>query len=693
MSRSRKTDSTRSGRWGVTILFILGCVAAAVAQTPTPSPSPSPAPEVTFNGYHVTAAFEFGLRGRKVDGNENKYRSDLNYRSGFRMFDSDLLLESEPGKGGIFDALLVSDSGWGADPTGATRVNVEKVGYYKFNANVRRIAYFSNLINHALGEHTQNTKHWLGDFDAILLPQNDIRFILGASFASQKGPGFTTTRAYSDEFPVNSAIRNNTDDLRVGAEGKLLGFNFGLTQGLRVFKEKSSYGLIAPNPGNNTGNTSVLATFSRIFPTKGHSWFTQFNAQRTFARKVDITTRFIYSSTNTDMAMSERITGRDNSNNIVDLDRFDISSRSKRVQTRGDIGFTYQATDKFRLSNTFSFDRFTINGGEAFEEALFRRNNAGNPLATVTTRSAGYRVNDYRRFMNTVEGDYQFNDRFAFHLGYRYTNRKVDVMGYDVTYTSANSATNPLFISEEEHNSTHAVIAGAKVKPAANWVIFGDVDHGTADNVFTRVENYRYTNFRLRSRTTFNKVALNLSVITKDNSNPSNTILVPSTVDFTTNVKHRAYSGTIDWDPDPRISISSGYTYRHLTSYTPVILPVNNVQLFGFSQFFSRDHYGYVDLSAKPISRISLFASYRISRDRGQGNRLSNIIQNIITSYPMRFTSPEVRAAVRISKNVDWNVGYQYFKYQDTQTPVQNYRAHLPYTSLRIYWGRSAGDR
>ena len=59
----------------------------------------------------------------------------------------------------------------------------------------------------------------------------------------------------------------------------------------------------------------------------------------------------------------------------------------------------------------------------------------------------------------------------------------------------------------------------------------------------------------------------------------------------------------------------------------------------------------------------------------------------------MRFTTPEFRAAIRLTRNVDWNLGYQYYNYKDTLTPFENYRAHLPYTSLRIYFGQSAGDR
>ena len=58
-----------------------------------------------------------------------------------------------------------------------------------------------------------------------------------------------------------------------------------------------------------------------------------------------------------------------------------------------------------------------------------------------------------------------------------------------------------------------------------------------------------------------------------------------------------------------------------------------------------------------------------------------------------KMDSTEFRIAFSITRNVDWNVGYQYFKYRDDQTPSQNYKAHLPYTSLRIYFGGRAADR
>ncbi|MGE3467560.1 MAG: hypothetical protein AB7J13_11575, partial [Pyrinomonadaceae bacterium] len=378
-----------------------------VGQMPSPTETPAESlPKV--GGYKVSSNMEFGVRWVDQTGSENKYKSDLNYRTGFRMFDSSLLLEADHGTGRIFDSLLVSSTGWGSDPTGYARVSLEKLKIYKLDANVRRVTYFNNLLDHALNQHTQDTRHTFGDVDLVLLPQNrNIRFNLGASFSNNRGPGVFTTRAYGDEFAVNSFTRSRNDDFRFGVEGMLAGFNLAVTQGLRVFTDRTNYDIEVPSLGNNPTNNARLTTFERSYPVDGDASYTQFNAQRTFAKRFDFSARFIYSSTASTSGLLEVITGRDSSNNFVDLDQFQISGFAKRIQKRGDLGMTVLATDKLRISNTFSYDGFAINGGEEFEEALFRRNAAGNPLATAITRSTGYRVNDYLRYSNLLEADYQ----------------------------------------------------------------------------------------------------------------------------------------------------------------------------------------------------------------------------------------------------------------------------------------------
>jgi len=89
-----------------------------------------------------------------------------------------------------------------------------------------------------------------------------------------------------------------------------------------------------------------------------------------------------------------------------------------------------------------------------------------------------------------------------------------------------------------------------------------------------------------------------------------------------------------------------------------------------------------------------LYAAYRINKDNGQGQRLSTPTGNpavLVTSYPLNYQSPEARLAIKINRRLDWNIGYQYYNYKESVLVgprPQNYHAHLPYTSLRIYFGR-----
>ncbi len=672
------------------LFFAAGSLLNLQAQTPTPSPTPTNEP-VTFGGFNVTSSFEVGLRGIDVNGNINKYRSDFNYRNGVRLFDSSLLLENKE-KSGLIDSLLVTTSGGYGDPSGFVRVSIERDGFYKFDSNVRQVVYFNNLNNHARNGHTANTRHNFGDFDLTMYPNAEkFRVRLGASFNNTRGAGSFTSRAYSDEFAIASDVNTDSLDLRGGIDSKLFGFNWSLSLGYRRFRDDTVYTTTA-NPGFNTTNTTVIATFQRFMPVRGSTQYAMLNVQRTFAKKLDFTARIIHSNTSRDFSFLETITGRDNSNNIVDLDRFDISGDSTRPQTRGDLGITYAVTKDFRISESFSFDTFNISGGSAFAESLFRRNNAGNPLAPTFTNTLYHRVTGFRRFVNTLEADYQFRDWFGFNIGWRYSNRRIDLLGFNQPLSPATNLTRTL-IAEEEDNQTNAVIGGFKLKPMKNWVIFADAEHGDADNAFTRLANYRYTNLRLRSRWSFNQFAVGFSVISKDNENPSTSTAPPGNYPsgaFIANTKNRMFSAYVDWTPNSKFSLNTGYTYQQLTSETDIVINTGTL-VRGASRFYMRDHFAFFDVSAQPIKRVSIFASYRHNEDRGQGNRTA-ALPILITSYPFKLSTAESRVAIRLTKNIDWNIGYQYIEYTERFQPLsvggpQDYHVNMPYTSIRFYFG------
>ena len=680
----------------------------APAQTATPSPSPSDSDDtVTLGGYEVTSSMEFGVRGLSVNGNHDKYRSDFNYNPGFRIFDSSFLMESKEGKRGrFFDSLMINSSGWNADPHGSVRVNIEKLGAYRFDANVRRVHYFNRLFNHINlggrepGWKGADTKRNYGDFDLTVFPQNEkFRLRFGTSFYRTTGAAGLTTRPFSDEFPITRLVELGSVDFRAGLDTKLAGFKLSLTAGTRRFDDDTDFTLLAPHPGVNLTNNAVLTGFERIYPIKGDTNYGMFMVQRTFAQRLDFTGRFIYSITDRNFSLNERVFGRDASNNIFDPDRFFFFGEAKRPQWRGDFGVTYAVTNKFRISNSFSYDHFDITGSSRLAQETISRTAAGNPRPTTFTNTLWHRLNGFKRLINTFEGDYQFNHRFGINIGYRYTHRKVDIFGFNRPLAPSTSA--PTLIAEEEENSTNTLLIGTRIKPTNDWSIFADVEHGESDNAFTRLSNYNFTNFRIRSNWNFRQFTFNVSAISRDNENPSDTAPIGALVpagQLIANVKNRVFSAYVDWTPDQRFSLSTGYTYNHLTSESDIVVPLAALTP-GFSQFFMRDNYAFIDVSAQPIDRVSIFASYRFNKDTGQGDRASNQANIIISSYPFRLHMPEVRLAFRLTRNIDWNLGYQYYGYRerlerahfDPIPPNQNYTAHMPYTSLRIYFG--GGDR
>jgi hypothetical protein len=130
------------------LVVVLSVTFSVVAQQPAPSPTPTE-PGEKAGDYTAIGSVEFGYRGLSVDGDLNKYQSDLNYKAGPRLFDSSFLLRSSEGKGSLFETFLVNSTGWGADPQGNLRVNVEQPKWYRFDATYRRFKYFRFLNNFA----------------------------------------------------------------------------------------------------------------------------------------------------------------------------------------------------------------------------------------------------------------------------------------------------------------------------------------------------------------------------------------------------------------------------------------------------------------------------------------------------------------------------------------------------------------
>lgn len=755
-------------------ICLLTMAVTGVAQNGTTATNgTAPKAEAVDENYTITSSVEFGVRGLSVNGDYQKYRSDVNYKPGFRLFDSSFNVDAK--KDRFFDHALIQTSGWGGDPSGYFRGNVDKTGTYKFTSTVRRNNYYNNVLNFAptwsqqvsLGsQHQFNTNRDMGDFDLLLRPDSEnFRVRLGYSYNRNNGPGMYNIRWPSftgmnpanfdpktnapvsirgEEINTQANWRSNADDFRAGVEGKLLGFNLGVGYGHRNFRDKTTFYIPGFNNGNDpnlTGGSSANF-YNRDYRTKGNTNYYNFFIQRTFADKFDFAGRAIYSVVNSNVKENDLGIGRTYTTNVntgilLDNDSMYVTGNAKRPQTRADLALTYRATDKLRISNTFSFDQFNGTGGQNFNETLVSRTSDGKVRAYDYANSNYWRITSYHKYTNLIEADYELNRMFSFNAGYRWSHRKEALNGLPNAFNT-NEQAYPY--PEEAENTTHAGIFGVRVKPMKDWTIYADAEIGEADSVFTRTENNSYSTFRVRSITRFNKWTLNLSTIIRDNTNPGLSdpiyyiptagqpaqILFPareSNAEFRT----RNFTGSIDWTPNMNWNLSAGYTYDHQTSNVDTIMYLGSPQNIvpsgqtclvcwtpGHSSYYVRNNFFFFDLSAHPWERVTAFVSYRIDNDSGQGNLRITRPEDMISSYPMKYQTPEVRLSFKLTNRIDWDLGYRYYSYRENvsytpygaavvgsdvkwttgqQYPQQNYTAHLPYTALRIYFGRSADRR
>lgn len=752
-----KSTATRMLRGLAGAALCLALAAVAQAQQPAPGPEKSadaqtrssapPQKTEDDSDYTVTSSVEVGLRGLSVDGDINKYQSDLNYKAGPRLFDSSLLVQAKDGAGGPFDTLLVTTTGWGSDPNGHFRVSVEKSKWYRFEGSYRRFKYFRFLNNFAnpfyappsrptdpaVGQHNYDNRQQVGDFDLTIRPKNKrLRFTVGYSPARFSGPLYTTFRGGGgDEFPIQSQSDWRSNDFRVGADWKLGPIDFSFQQGFRRFSDDSFVDNDYLNLGNNpTATNFTLTSIDRRHPIRGSVNYSRFSGHTLVAKKVDITARVIYSSATTNFTFTDTLTGTNFNSRfpgipstynptaanptILTLGQWDYRGDTKRPNTLGDLGVTYLVTDRFRLSNTFRIETFQINGG-ALYNGRFEITRATNGQVLAPLVAAGYvhEVTKYRKVQNTLEGDYQFNARYSVRLGYRHGRRHIErfVSGHNLAAINA-----PAIAPEghEEDNQTNTIMFGFKARPVKDWTLSLDVDHGTSDNVFTRTGNYDFTNVRARSRYAINRrLRLNLAFIARNNANPSQIDINGTSVslaDFGVDIKSRVFTSSVDWTVSDKLSFGAGYNYNWRESDAVIEYAfgpgVPNAGIRGRSLYFMRNHFFNFDVVAQPFRRVSLYAAYRVNKDNGQGNRQSQPgigTGILISSYPMHYQSPEARVAIRVHRRVDWNLGYQYYNYNESKLATynqgtfivsprpQNYHAHMPYTSLRFYFG--GGER
>jgi len=165
----------------------------------------------------------------------------------------------------------------------------------------------------------------------------------------------------------------------------------------------------------------------------------------------------------------------------------------------------------------------------------------------------------------------------------------------------------------------------------------------------------------------------------------------------------RDYSATTSFEANNHLSFDVSYSKAHLDTLAnlwaelvpPSSTTITSVSVRGYiSQYISNLH--TVSLIARTNLRWGTFyAGYNISRDTGDGRSNQNLgLTDLAASYtaawstfPMTYQAPLARLSIRISPKVQWNGGWEFYRYNQKFAYFGNqpyYRAHTGYSSVSL---------
>ena len=379
------------------LILIAFAVTVASAQ---PVVAPTNEPLGTARGenvgsYNITNAFETGYRFATVGGNEEKYRSDVNFGNGIRLLSGNLTINSRDGHGKYFDELLLTTQGLGNDPYQYSSLRIAKNQLYRYDFTWRLNDYYNQALAVASGQHFRDTRKMLGDHNLVLFPQSAIRFFLGYSNVNQTGPALSTANLFStrgDEFPLFTDIQRRQNEYRLGVEVSAFGAKLSVFRTWEYFKDDTR-DTSGPQAGNNPDDTVTLQSYRRDQPYHGNtnSWRTNLVWDR--FKRFTVHGRFTYAGGRRDFIFDEFASASQRINAIRDMQTV-VFGNARRPVTTGSMTLTFYPTSNLTVSNVTAYHNTRIDGDGTYR--LLDTN-------TLTFESLEFQLLAIRTFTNATD--------------------------------------------------------------------------------------------------------------------------------------------------------------------------------------------------------------------------------------------------------------------------------------------------
>ncbi len=655
--------------------FLIPALLAASSCFAQPTVAPTPEPVGSARGsdysdYNLVNSFETGYRFRTTGGSFDQYRSTVNYGNGVRLLSSFLSINSKDGHGKFFDQMVLTTQGLGNDPYESATLRIEKNRLYRYDLNWRLNDYYNPGLRSAgqLGQHLLDTEYTTADHDLTLFPQSNFKFFLGYTRGNQNGPAISTIQLFDsrgNEFPLFENVRRVRNEYRLGDEIRLFGIRFTWMHGWENFKEDSDFNS-ALNLGNNPASPTTLSFFRRSEPYHGTSPYWRgglFTEREHFSASA----RATYTSGQRDFILDENALGT--SRFGLDSIRQSVTAgRAQRPVFAGNLTLNYFPFAALTVTNQTTVNNIRINGNSVYAEF---------DNAIQAFRFSAFEFLGIRTVANETTLNYQALRWLGLYGGYQYSDRQIRSQEYSA---SGGGSFNAL---SEQGNVLHEGLFGLRLKPLKPLSILLEGELGHTNRPLTPIaeKNYHVLGARLQ----YKVKTLQLTAATRENYN-TNSVSLSSFASHSRN-----YSADAAWTPRDWFQLDAGYSKLHLNT-------AGGIAYFAGGPFISGQQSIYVsnlhvaNLSARFAlsKRADFLAGYSHTQDTGDGRSTPLGTQAGATlsalqaaqTFPLRFLSPLARLSIQITPKIRWNVGYQYYGYNEHFLNGQDYRANTGYSSV-----------
>lgn len=636
-------------------LLFLFPVLVAAQQTAAPSGPAEPTEPDVIGDYNVVDSLETGYRAFTVSGNETTYRSQVNYRNGIRLIDSDLEASSRDGQGEFFDQLSLRMNGLGGDPYESAIFRVEKNGWYEYNLSWRSQDYFNPGLTTTNGVHFEDLQHRLQDHDLTLLPHSRIRFLLGYSRSAEDGPALTTfVELGPGTLPLFENVRRTQDEYRLGVSLALGGFRIDVLHTWEFFRDDTE----SP-PGGPNGSV-----FQRVQPDHGETPGWQLFLARSFGQDLSLNGRLTYQGS-TRGSFVDEISPLFPS--TIPTQQILVTGEASRPVTAANLNLTWSPTPKLSVSNETSFDQIRMNGND--ELVQFSD-------GTLSSALVDFQLLAIRGVSDAIDLTYQLRSWIGFTAGYEFSDRRFQSIAAE---TGNNEPANGFF---QQTNRLNVGRFGIRLRPIKPLSISLKTEIGSNSRPVYPVSEGNY--HTLDARAQYRAGTLTLAASARSDYNV-NAVSISS---FSSH--SRTYGADVSWAPRSWLTFDAAWSKLHLNTADGLLYFANSDLITNTeSLYISNIQFGNLGVRFAAGRRAGFYLGYSHVQDLGDGRSApegdgTNPVPafNVAQTYPLLYQTPLARVSIPLAARIRFNAGWQYYRYNEQFFAIRNYHANTAYTSL-----------